>query len=418
MSDPSIQTFLAGAACRDITPGQDGLWLAGHARTRRARGVRDPLKVRTLVLSDGANSLSLSCLDLVGLRKIHVDQIRRRVRSPAPERNLIFTTHTHDAPDTIGYWGPRLAGVLPVRSGIDAAYMERVQSETAACIVEANKAAVAARVFAACAEAPGNLTRNVRRPGFKEDNVLTLRFCDLTGNTIAVLSNYPCHPEMLGHDNLEVSAEFLTDLHRVVEARLGGVSLFIQHALGGMVTGGVSRDDGSFDRRRGEPFLAVLGETLGNLIATALERTSDPLPLNGGIRWARREFPFPLQNRKLRLAARLGLIPADPGELKSGWLTTETSLLEFGPVRMVTVPGEALPELGFQIQAILNCRYPFVLCLGCDELGYILPRRYRNDPCYRYENSMSASPELADLLLEQIRQMTWKQAMCDNQATA
>lgn len=411
MADPEVQTLLAGAACRDITPAQNGLWLAGHDRTRKSRGIRDPLCVRTLYLSDGRVAVSLSCLDLVGLRKIHVDQIRRRVTSVPPERNLIFTTHTHDAPDTIGYWGPRLAGVFPLRTGIDPAYLERVQSETAACIEEAREGAVPARVAAACAEAPADLTRNVRRPGFKEDRVLILHFRDLEGRTIATASNYPCHPEMLGHDNLEVSAEFPTDLHRVVEARLGGVSVFFQQALGGMVTGGAARDDGSFDRRRGEPFIRFLGETLGTLIVEALEGQAEPLRLPEGIRFQRREFRFPLENRKLRLAARLGLIPAHPEELQAGALTTETSLLEFGPVRLVTVPGEALPELGFHIQAILNCRYPFVLCLGCDELGYILPARYRKDPAYRYENSMSAGPELADILLEHIRQMTRREAM-------
>jgi len=72
---------------------------------------------------------------------------------------------------------------------------------------------------------------------------------------------------------------------------------------------------------------------------------------------------------------------------------------------MVTVPGEPLPEVGFQIQAILNCPYPFVLSLGCDELGYILPRQYAGRKAYRYENSMSLGPDLTEKLLEELRQM-------------
>ena len=222
---------------------------------------------------------------------------------------------------------------------------------------------------------------------------------------MAVLSNYPCHPEMLGHDNLEVSAEFLTDLHRFVEARFGGVSVFFQQALGGMVTGGVSRDDGSFHRPRGEPFIRHLGESLGGVIVNALDQNPEPLAHNGGIRFTREEFPVPLENWRFRLAARRGIIPARPEEVRAHRLVTETSLVELGPVRMVTVPGEALPELGFQIQAILNCPFPFVLCMGCDELGYILPRGYVRDRNYRYENSMSVSPDLADLLLDRIREM-------------
>jgi len=367
--------------------------------------------VRTVFLFDGRRSVSLSCLDLLGLRKFHVDLIRKRIPEPADRDGvLVFTTHTHDAPDTIGYWGPRILGAVPFRSGIDSRYMERVLSRTADCIEAARRAAVPVRVFASSARVPRHLTRNVRREGFKEDEIQVLRFLDERDRTVAVLSNYPCHPEMLGHEGRRVSAEFLTDLHRVVESRLGGVSIFLQHALGGMVTGGVSRDDGSFDPGKGEPFIAVLGETLGTTIVRALESDPEPVELGGGIRFSRREFRVPLKNRKLLLAARMRLIPAHAEEIRDRSLRTEVSLLGFGPVRMVTVPGEALPELGVQLRAILNCPYPFVLCMGCDELGYILPRRYASNRNYEYENSMSVGPDTADIMLDQIRRMVREEA--------
>jgi len=403
--------WTAGAACMDITPLRKGLWLAGHARPRKSEGVRDPLCVRSLFLSDGRRSVSLSCLDLVGLRKIHVDEIRRRIPDPA-ERDgaLVFTTHTHDAPDTIGYWGPRVLGVVPIRSGIDPSYMEQVLSRTSACIAAARQASVPVRIRAARARVPRSLTRNVRREGFKEDEIQLLQVLDGRDRTVAVVSNYPCHPEMLGHDGRRVSAEFATDLHRVVESCFGGVSIFLQHALGGMVTGGVSRDDGSFDPVRGEPFLAVLGETLGNAVVRALERNPEPVEPGTRLRFQRREFRVPLRNRKFLLAARAGLIPARPEEIRDRQLLTETSLLGFGPVRMVTVPGEALPELGFQLRAILNRPYPFVLSMGCDELGYILPRRYAGNRNYAYENSMSLGPDTADILLDRIRRMVEEDA--------
>jgi len=192
LSKNACGTWTAGAACLDITPLCNGSWLAGHARPRRAEGVRDPLCVRSLFLSDGRRSVSLTCLDLVGLRKIHVDEIRRRIPEPA-ERDgaLVFTTHTHDAPDTIGYWGPRLLGAVPTRSGIDPDYMERVLSQTVACIERARQAAVPVRIVAAGARVPRPLTRNVRREGFKEDEIRVLRLHDTQDRTVAVLSNYP-----------------------------------------------------------------------------------------------------------------------------------------------------------------------------------------------------------------------------------
>jgi len=397
---------LAGAACLDITPGRNGLRLAGHARPRKSAGVRDPLCVRTLFLSDGQQSVSLTCLDLLGLRKFHVDRIRERIgETTAREGVLVFTTHTHDAPDTIGYWGPRLLGAVPIRSGIDPRYMESVLSQTVECIGQARRAAVPVRLFVSSIGVPRHLTRNVRREGFKEDRIQVLACRDERDRCVAVLSNYPCHPEMLGHGGRRVSAEFLTDLHRVVESRLGGLSVFLQHALGGMVTGGVSRDDGSFDPARGEPFVRVLGEALGDAVVRAV--TGDPQPVQPGerLRFHRREFFVPLGNRKLILAARMGLIPARPEEIRQRRIRTEASLLGFGPVRMATVPGEALPELGFQLRAILDRPHPFVLCMGCDELGYILPGRYWKNRNYAYERSMSVGPEVAEILLDQFRRM-------------
>ena len=409
MTSLPSRSFLVGTAKRDITPLTDGLWLAGHSRTRKSRGVREPLSVRTLYLSDGKVELSLSSLDLVGLRKIHVDEIRSRVEGIFPAgRVLVFATHTHSGPDTVGYWGPRLLGVVPLRSGIDGEYLERVRSQAVSTIEEARQRAVPVRAFAACKEMSPDLTRNLRRDRFKEDNIYVLHFQDERGNTVAVLSNYPCHPEMLGSGNLRVSADFVADLHRIVEAELGGLSIFLQQALGGMVTGKAFRQETSLPAPDREAAAKELGHALGKGILEAIRSRSRPIAPLSPLRFERREFTVPLKNRKLWIGCRLGLLPSAAEDLRRRIVRTETSWIEFGPVRMATVPGEPLPEVGFRIQAILNCPYPFVLALGCDELGYILPRQCAGRKVYRYENSMSLGPDLTEKLLEEIRKMAWK----------
>ncbi|MEW6439619.1 MAG: hypothetical protein AB1640_01670 [bacterium] len=406
-------TLRAGAAKRDITPAQDGLWLAGHGRGRRAEGVRDPLAVRTLYLSDGAVELSLSSVDLIGLRKCQVDEIRRRIGDLVPANNvLVFATHTHSAPDTIGCWGPRRPGLLPFRAGTDPGYLERVFSAAVESISEARANAAPANASVACAEMPADLTRNVRRARFKEDNAHVLRLRSEQDKTLAVLINYPCHPQALGPGNRRISADFVADLHRVVEAETGGMSIFLQQALGGRVTAGAQQTPGSRPSPDSTDAAARrLGEAIGTGISEALRNGGRALPPEARLHVTRKELEVPLRNPRLRAADGVGRAPATREELRDRALATETTLIELGPVRMVTVPGEALPELGFQIQAILNCRFPFVLCLGCDELGYILPRRYENHPRYRYERSFSVAPDLGDILLEKIRQMVWKDPM-------
>lgn len=393
----------AGAAIRDITPLRDGLPLAGHRRRRAAAGVRDPLCVRTLSLSSGSVEISLSVLDLIGLRRVHVDGIRSRLKDVcSPEGVLVFCTHTHSAPDTIGLWGPSFLGLWPKGPAVDSHYLEHVQSQTAACIREARERAVPARMKVGCVEMPRNLTHNVRRPGFKEDNLTVIHFEDSEGRMVAVLSNYPCHPELLGSDNLKVSADFLAALHRVVEGELGGVSLLVQHALGGLVTGGDLALDGA-KSGPGDAAADRMGEALGMGIVEAVRLRSSPLEPREPLRFARKEFAVPVQNRRIWLAARRGRFPLDSQERASRTVRTEVALIQRGPVRMVTLPGEALPEIGFHVQAILNCRYPFLLCLGSDELGYILPERYAGWRKYRYENAMSLGPAMTARLLQEIR---------------
>lgn len=403
LKSDSGQLLRAGAAIRDITPLRDGLPLAGHGQNRTATGVRDPLHVRTLYLSSSGVEISLSVLDLVGLRRVHVDGIRDRLKGVChPESALIFCTHTHSGPDTVGMWGPRLLGLWPKGPTIDPQYLERVQAQTAACIQEARERAVAAYMKVGCVEMPRNLTRNVRRSGFKEDNLSVLHFEDPGGRTLAVLANYPCHPELLGSGNRRVSADFPAALHRVVEGELGGVSLFIQHALGGLVTGGELALDGAEPRTR-EAAADRVGEMLGRAVVEAVRLRSGPVEPLEPLRFARREFIVPVRNRRIWFAARRGLFPLDPQERASRAVRTEIALIQKGPVRMVTLPGEPLPEIGFQVQAILNCRYPFLLCLGSDELGYILPERYAGLRRYRYENVMSLGPAMTVRLLREIR---------------
>ncbi len=403
MQNDGGQSFRAGAAIRDITPLRDGMPLAGHRRRRVAAGVRDPLHVRTLFLSSGGVEISLSVLDLIGLRRVHVDGIRSRLKDVcSPGGVLVFCTHTHSAPDTIGLWGPTLLGLWLKGPAVDPQYIEHVQSQTAACIREARERAVPASMKVGCVEMPRNLTQNVRRPGFKEDNLTVVHFADAEGRTLAVLSNYPCHPELLGSDNLRVSADFPAALHRVVEGELGGVSLFFQHALGGLVTGGELALDGA-KSRAGDAAADRMGEALGRGIVEAVRLRSSPVEPREPLRFARREFSVPALNRRLWLAARRGRFPLDAQERAGRTVRTEVALLQRGPVRMVTLPGEALPEIGFHVQAILNCRYPILLCLGSDELGYILPERYAGLRNYRYENAMSLGPALTARLLEEIR---------------
>lgn len=399
-----MASLSAGTAKIDITPPTMGLRLGGHAVNRRAVGVRDRLFARALAVSvDGGPPLVIASLDLVGLMRGYVEQIRDRVGELPRERVWVCTTHTHDSPDTIGFWGPMIAEV-PLHTGRDENYLRLVVDRTAEAIGRAVANLQPARLTVGTFAAPTEgWTRNVRAPGRKDDTVYAMRLTTPGGEGIGVLYHYACHPEFLGHTNRWISAEWPGVTGALLERRLGGVALLVQGSLGGMVTGAVSRDDGAFDPVVGQPFVPRLGRWVADAVLQAIE-TGESCAVDA-LRVARRVFPVSVDNRLLALCGIFDIFPR--WMLDGRHVQTEMAVARLGPVTLITVPGEALPEVGFALQEKVGGQ-AWVLNLANDELGYLLSPRAWRDDTYVYERAMSVGPtivpqleqHLADLLAE------------------
>lgn len=393
----------AGAAKVEITPQRLGLRLGGHAVNRRAVGVHDPLLARVVALSDGSAPLVIAALDLVGLMRGWVEKIRDRLPDLDRTRIWVCTTHTHDGPDTLGFWGPMIAGV-PLRSGLDAEYQEFVIDRTVQAVREAVEALEPARLTAATVQTPAvGLSRNVRQEGLKDDSVQIIRLVDRRGRGLAFLYNYACHPEFMGHHNKLISAGWPGVTSARLERRFGGVALLLQNALGGMVTGAVSRDDGAFDPMVGQPFVRRMGLALAEEIIRGMRENNQPIEVDA-IRTAQRVFFLPVENRLFRLAARLNVFPrwmmSPTREIQ-----TEVNLARLGPIGIATLPGEALPDVGFAVKQKLGARYPWVAALANDELGYLLSPECWRDARYSYEKSMSIGGGAVPIILGHLDQL-------------
>ncbi len=380
--------FFAGAAKVEITPPRLGIRMGGHAVNRRSVGVRDPLFAHALAIrTDEDVPLVLVSLDLVGLMHGFVEKIRDRVPELDRRRVWICTTHTHDAPDTIGFWGPMIAEV-PLRSGLDHDYMDFAIDRTAEAIRLAVSDQRPAKLRAARLVAPRvGWTRNVRDEAQKDDAVEILHAQDRQGATIALVYHYACHPEFMGHHNRWISAGWPGVANATLEGRLGGTAFLLQNALGGMVTGAVSRDDGAFDPQVGQPFAQRLGRWVGEAILDALPGAKAVRATS--IKTAHRSFDAQVTNRLFRLCGHLNIFPRWMLGAQGDTVRTEIDVARFGSVTMATVPGEALPEVGFAFKARLGAAHPWVVNLGNDELGYLLSPEAWRDPRYEYERSMS-----------------------------
>jgi hypothetical protein len=385
---------LAGAARLRITP-PDGVVLAGHGFNKRARGRLDDLWARALYLDSGPEALVLVSVDLIGLSLPRVERIRARVSRQHPERILIAATHNHAGPDTLGLWGPAALGLLPVKSGMDPAYMEWLEERVARVIRRAVASARPARLYAGRFELPAGLAQNLREPEDVPRQAQVLRLADRRdGSTLATVVHWGCHAESLQDWNQLLSADFPGVLYAELEDALGGVAMFVSGPAGGMV-------EPANDPLASEPARLAFRVRLGGALAGGAIRQAvagmREIPLSA-LRVRSRRVDIAVQvGGLLDLAFGLGLL--DPRPLVDGRLTTEVALVELGPVRLATLPGEPTPELGRAFEAVLGGEFRWVVGLVQDELGYLLSARQWAEPAFEYERSMSLGPGAAQQLL-------------------
>ncbi len=216
--------LLAGAARREITPPA-GVELMGYgARPGVATGVRQALHARALWLANGPRAESgilINTADLCLMSPAAANAVRKRLAGSIGlprERILVGCTHTHSGPDT-GIGAEAGAGEPPAH--VAAVFEGLVRAGE-----QAFSAARPARLGWGRSEA--RIGRNRRlEDGPLEPEVGVLRVDGSDGKPLAVLYHHGCHATVLGHDNLEISADWPGVASARVERETGATALFL-----------------------------------------------------------------------------------------------------------------------------------------------------------------------------------------------
>lgn len=247
-----MATLQAGAARVVITPPV-GVPLSGYfaaeGRKQTAREVHDDLYARALVLNDGERSVAIVTTDLIGLDDEEVGAVRAIVEREAaitPQNLIVACTHTHSGPIV----HPFPPGDL-VPGQADEDYFRLLPRLIASAVLMAQRRQRPARVGAASGTCFININRREILPdgtlrglpflgrnpeGITDREVGVLRVDDAaTGEPLAVLLSYACHPVVLG-PNVEISADYVGYAVNFIEHALGGnaVALFANGAQGDM----------------------------------------------------------------------------------------------------------------------------------------------------------------------------------------
>ena len=396
---PARGTVLVGAGTVDLTPPPGAkVWLAGYGPNRPMKRISDPIGAQCLVVDDGARRVALVMVDVVGLMHPTIERIRKLV-GPSIEV-VVASTHNHASPDTIGFWGPAVMYAVPYRTGIDPAYLAVAERRIAQLVARtaASVRPARLRVGEAPLHAEGLIT-NLRPPFVVEQSVMVLEARELDSDAaIATLVNFACHPETMGPRSDALGAGFPGRLRKSLDEATGGVTVFANGALGGMIVPQVDDYDGVEARRNKDHAIADAA------LAAALEalKSAREIPIDR-VRLTLHELEIPASNGLFKFLEDQGVVEARRRG-KNGGPMSEVGVLALGPIALALIPGEATQKVGKQIEAKLKARgYEITRVVGLagDELGYLLdPATEYDDPEFAYEVSVSAGRDVVPALLK------------------
>lgn len=348
---------------------------------------------------------------------------------------IVSSTHSHASIDALGMWSMEdpftefyAADENFYLGTINNGFVDGVVEKVAGAVVEAAGAMKTATLKAASARVGiDNLVTDIRDPFIVDDTLSALEVTAETGERIATLVNWGGHAESIDDLNNSLSSDYPHYLREALENGLpaagqhpahdglGGVAIFLQGASGGMI----SPLDAPMIDREGN---AMPGWGFGqaraageNLAETTFALLKSAVPIEDTtVSWTSKVFRPPIENLYFGLLFGSGIIRSRPlyqieplpGTTTTVAAETEIGMIRIGPVTFETVPGEPFPELavggyldpfpnsyghpiiaadnayppdlgkappGPYLREMIPGQYKFLLGLGQDELGYIVP---------------------------------------------
>jgi len=333
----TLQVGFGSAIITPPTPVQ----LAGFAEDQPATEVHDDLEVRALYVLGDLGAVCLLVCDLLGMSPSFARPVRTSVAAALGlELGAVLTScvHTHAGPSTIA-GSEALGWVTP--EGYRETLVERCTDAARAARAAARPASLRSGRF----PLPADLSLNRRGLPY-EPTFAVLDVIGVDGARLGTLANVAIHPVALGPECRAVSSDWVGSFRAALQARAGGSTVLLSGALGDVNPHHVHRQGNDCNR---DGFAEA--HQLGCDVAEAIDSA---LPDAEAI-----EAAGPVVERTRTLDLTMG-----DTLLTSGRAGRQVSidLVEWsiGPVRLVSVPGEAFHALGRAIED----RGPHVLVAG------------------------------------------------------
>ncbi len=384
----NAQSLRGGAAVRNITPDPLLPVSGGVGTPVPVTQKKGDLFVRAMVLEFAETRVAFVSVDNLGWPSVLGNKARALVGSIPPENILIGATHTHSAPDAYAF--PDAEG----KSYADMAYLQRCTELMAEAIQEAQQNLEEVELKAGYGKVAPGIAYNYYAPDLYDPHcgVWQIR-SKKTGKALSTMVNFAIHPEVIGSQRGILSPDICGPLYETIENMGGGVAIFFNGAQGGMVTADNRRQAG--EENTWEECIRI-GNRLGKEALEILDKGEVISP--SALQVKSQTVAFPVETPVMRYI--LEKSPMGYSLNNENQVTTVQNLIELGPVKILTIPGEALPNIGFYLKRKMNTPYPFLFGLTNDAFGYILTRvDYNSFERYNYISRTSLGEETGEILI-------------------
>lgn len=362
----TAQDLRVGAAVRVITPDPLLPVSGGIGTPKKTTEKKGDLFARAMVLEKDGVRVAIVSVDNLGWPSVLGDKSRNLIKGIAPENILIGATHTHSAPDAYGF--PDATG----KSNADLKYLDWCVQQIADAVNEAVKKLQPASLKIAVGEAQGKIAYNYYAPRLYDPRCGVIqaiaRAGKAKGQVIATLVNYAVHPEVIGSGRGILSPDLCGPLYDRIESKAGGVAIFMNGAQGGMVTADVRRENNQ-EANTWEECVRIgtlLADEALHIINEASVQEDPSLTCDS------KRLAFPVDSEIMRYILRNSPLKMQTATADS--VETQLNYLTIGTAKVLTIPGEALPNIGYYLKRNMDTPHPFLFGLTNDAFGYILTK--------------------------------------------
>jgi len=389
------QGLHVGVAKRVITPDPLLPVSGGVGIPKPASEKEGDLFVRAAVFEENGEILALVVVDNLGWPASLGNRSRKLIPGIKPENILIAATHTHSAPDAYAFADEN------GNHGADLKYLDWCVAQMAEAVNEALKSRQHVALKVAVGEAKGKIAYNYYAPQLYDPAVGVIQAIAESGpkkgQAILTLVNYAIHPEVIGNDRGILSPDLCGPLYDRIEEKGGGMALFVNGALGGMVTADNRREQGKEANDYAEC------TRIGYLLADEALRIIDEAPVISAPKLSVYSKVIKLPITSSLMKAILVNSPLHQEYVGKDSIPTQLNVVNIGPAQLITIPGEALPNIGFYLKRQMPTAFPFLFGLCNDAFGYLLSKvDFNSFQRYDYISRTSLGEMAGEVYMEEI----------------